>query len=126
MKVKAEKPVWCIAITFGDEENNGFVTLGGAGWESQVEWESQWSAMPVSEKGNADPAMLIADKLDVDGDLIDEKRITAETAERLLGRPLNELIAEGRAKTCFTMGQLLDSDPELAAKFRSHRTSAAS
>ncbi|BBI44186.1 hypothetical protein PSYAC_20376 [Pseudomonas syringae pv. actinidiae str. M302091] len=33
MKVKVEKPVWCIAITFGDEENNGFVTLGGAGWE---------------------------------------------------------------------------------------------
>ncbi|MGN9498476.1 hypothetical protein ACTMQ1_26485 [Pseudomonas syringae pv. aptata] len=34
MKVQAEKLVWCIAITFGDEENNGFVTLGGAGWES--------------------------------------------------------------------------------------------
>ncbi|RMR20384.1 hypothetical protein ALP90_200229 [Pseudomonas amygdali pv. ulmi] len=34
MKVKVEKPVWCIAITFGDEENNGFVTLGGAGWPS--------------------------------------------------------------------------------------------
>ncbi|WP_158663735.1 hypothetical protein [Pseudomonas syringae] len=28
MNVKAVKPVWCIAITFGDEENNGFVTLG--------------------------------------------------------------------------------------------------
>ncbi|MBM5459074.1 hypothetical protein H8F21_16010 [Pseudomonas sp. P66] len=126
MKSKVEKQVWCIAITFVDEENNGFVTLGGAGWESQVEWEAQWSAMPVAELGNADPAMLIADKLDVGGDLIDEKRISADTAERLLGRPLDELIAEGRAKTPFTMGQLLDRDPELAAKFRSHRKPAAS
>ncbi|MDH4602425.1 hypothetical protein [Pseudomonas syringae] len=125
MKASVENPVWCIAITFGDEENNGFVTLGGAGWQSQVEWESQWSALPVSELGDADPAMLIADKLDVDGDLIDEKRITAETAERLLGRPLEQMIAEGREKTHFTIGQLLDSDPALAAKFRGSRTQSA-
>jgi len=58
--------------------------------------------------------------------MIDEKRITAETAERLLGRPLAELIAEGRAKTPFTMGQLLERDPELAAKFRSRKPAVES
>lgn len=116
-----KKPVWCIAITFADEENNGFVTLGGAGWETQAEWEQHWQDIFVAPMGDADPANLIVDKLDQDGDMIDEKRITAGTAERLLGRPLAELIAEGRAKTPFTMGQLLERDPELAAKFRSRK-----
>jgi len=120
------KPSWCIAITFADEENNGFVTLGGAGWATQTEWEQQWQDIFVSPLGDADPSTLFADKLDQDGDQIDEKRVTAETVERLLGRPLSELIAEGRAKTPFTMAQLLESDPELAAQFRSRGTPAAS
>ncbi|WP_257605306.1 hypothetical protein [Pseudomonas sp. UMAB-40] len=107
-----------IAITFADEENNGFVILGGAGWEDAAEWEAQWSNMPVSPLGDDDPANLIADKLDHDGDLIDEKRITAETAEHYLRRPLAELIAEGRAKTTFTLGQMKAQNPEFAAKFR--------
>lgn len=114
-----KKPSWCAAIIFGVEENNGFITLGGSGWESQGEWEQQWQDIFVSPMGDADLAMLIADKLDQNGDLIDEKRITAETAERLLGHPLAELIAEGRAKTPFTLGQWLKRDPALAVKFRS-------
>ncbi|HBO8163347.1 hypothetical protein FA101_20665 [Pseudomonas aeruginosa] len=117
MTSKEKKTAWCIAITFADEENNGFVTLGGAGWESQTEWESQWAQLPESPLGEQDPANLIADKLDQDGDRIDEKFITAETAEYLLGRPLAELIAEGRANTPFTLRQALERDPELAAEF---------
>lgn len=116
-----KKPSWCIAITFADEENNGFVTLGSAGWETQAEWEQQWQDIRVSPLGDEDPSTLFADKLDLDGDQIDEKRVTAETVEHLLGRPLDELIAEGRAKTPFTMAQLLERDPELAARFRGHR-----
>ena len=121
-----KKPSWCIAITFADEENNGFVTLGGAGWETQTEWEQQWQDIFVSPLGDVDPSTLFADKIDQDGDQIDEKRVTAETVERLLGRPLDELIAEGRAKTPFTMAQVLERDPELAARFRSFRSPAAS
>lgn len=116
---KRSKPqIWAIAITFADEENNGFVSLGGAGWADEAEWEAQWENMPVSPLGDEDPANLIADKLDHDGDLIDEKRITAETAEHYFGRPLAELIAEGRANTTFTLGQMKAQNPEFAAKFR--------
>jgi hypothetical protein len=124
MTSKEKASVWCIAITFADEENNGFVTLGGAGWESQAEWESRWAQMPVSPLGVHDPANLIADKLDQGGDQVDEKFITAETAEYLLGRPLAELIAEGRAKTPFTMRQVLERHPELAAEFPRLKASA--
>ncbi|HFZ2532989.1 TPA: hypothetical protein ACIJ22_003443 [Pseudomonas aeruginosa] len=117
MKPKEKTPVWCIAITFADEENNGFVTLGGAGFESQAEWEAQWAQVPVSPLGNQEPTKLILDKLDRDGDRIDEKLITAETAECLLGRPLAELIDEGRANTPFTVRQAMERNPELAAAF---------
>lgn len=119
MKSIEKTPVWCIAFTFADEENNGFVTLGGAGWESQAGWEAQWAALPVASLGNDDPANLIADKLDQAGDLIIDKRVAAETVERLLGRPLGELIAEGRARTPLTISQALERHPELAAKFPS-------
>lgn len=121
-----KKPSWCIAITFADEENNEFVTIGGAGWETQVEWEQQWQDIRVSPLGDADPSTLFADKLDLDGDQIDEKRVSAETVEHLLGRPLDVLIAEGQAKTPFTMAQLLERDPEPAARFRGRRAPAES
>ncbi|HHL3045707.1 TPA: hypothetical protein ACQ49P_005744 [Pseudomonas aeruginosa] len=117
MTSEEKAPVWGIAITFADEENNGFVTLGGAGWESKSEWEARWVQVRVSPLGDQDPANLIADKLDRDGDRVDEKFITAETAEYLLGRPLVELIAEGRANTPFTLRQVLECDPKLAAQF---------
>lgn len=116
-----ENPTWAIAITFCDEENNGFVTLGGAAWETQEEWQRQWSAIPVSPHGSDDPARLIADKLDVEGERVDERFITTATAVQLLDRPLDELIAEARANTAFTLGQLLERDPELAAKFSTAR-----
>ncbi|WP_153785371.1 hypothetical protein [Pseudomonas sp. EMN2] len=118
-------PMWCIALTFADEENNGFVTLGGAGWESQAEWESQWAALPLSALGDEDPANLIADKLDLAGEIIADKRVTAETVERLLGRPLAELIEKGRANTPFILGQALERDPELAAQFHAAGPTAA-
>lgn len=117
MTSKDKAPVWCIAITFADEENNGFVTLGGAGWESQALWEARWAQVPVSPLGDKDPSNLIADKLDQSGDQVDEKFITAETAEYLLGRPLAELIAEGQANTPFTLRQVMERHPELAAEF---------
>ncbi len=105
--MKAKNQTWCIAITFCDEQNNGFVTLGGAGWHDQDEWDRQWDAIPESPLGADDPAMLIADKIDDSDDRVGERFITAETAERLLDKPLADLIAEGRANTTFTVGQML-------------------
>lgn len=115
--MSTEQPTWAIAITFCDEANNGFVTLGGAAWNDPQEWNRQWSAIPASPRGSNDPSMLVADKIDESDDQVDEKFITSETAEQLLGRPLDELIAEGRARTPFTLGQLFQQEPELAAEF---------
>lgn len=119
--MQSEKPMWAIAITLCDAEKNGFVTLGGAGWHDRDEWNRQWAAIPESPLGADDPAMLTADKIDDADDRVDERFITAETAERLLGRPLVELVAEGRANTAFTLDQLLERQPELSTQFASAR-----
>lgn len=119
--MKSEEPMWTVAITFCDVEQNGFVTLGGAGWQDRDEWSRQWAAIPASSLGADDPAMLMADKIDDSDDRVEERFITAETAERLLGRPIAELISEGRANTTFTLGQVLERHPELAAQFASVR-----
>ena len=124
--MNTKQPTYAIAITFCDEENNGFVNLGGAGWDKPDEWHRQWEAIPASPLGKDDPAMLMADKLNEAGDIDGEKFITVETAEMLLGKPLDVLISEGRANTAFTLGQLLEREPELAADFAMARQSSCS
>ncbi|MHC8403371.1 hypothetical protein ACYZTX_29050 [Pseudomonas sp. MDT1-17] len=98
MSAKTPTSRWCIAITFGDEENNGFVTLGGAACNTQVEWEQHWQAILVSPLSSDDPAMLVANKFDQDGERVEEQRISAATAERMLGRPLAELLKRAQRK----------------------------
>ncbi|MHC8346701.1 hypothetical protein [Pseudomonas sp. RT6P73] len=101
MAAKGPKPSWCITITFGDEENNGFVTLGGAACDTQTEWEQHWQTILASPQGFDDPSMLVASKFDQDGERLEEQRISAATAQRLLGRPLAELLKRAERKRHF-------------------------
>lgn len=101
----SEKPVWCLQVTFCDEENNGFVILGGAGWKTQAELEAAWNDIPEAPGGWSNPDCLCVDKLDLGDDILMERPITASIAEFLLGKPIKELIEEARAKTCFTWGE---------------------
>ena len=91
-----------LRITFCDTESNGFVTLGGAGFDTESEWQQQWDSIPGADLGYADPAKLTLDKLDSAGDMVDERPITGSIAEALLGEPLETLISRGRAATMFT------------------------
>jgi hypothetical protein len=95
-----------IKIVFCDEENNGFVILGGVAFETKSAWNSAWESIPQAGDGWDDKDALCADKLNDNQDHVDERPITASTAERLLGKPIATLIAEGRATTIFTPGQL--------------------
>ncbi|MEK8034203.1 hypothetical protein AACH06_25535 [Ideonella sp. DXS29W] len=94
-----------LRVTFCDSENNGFVTLGGAGFDTASEWEQQWDTIPAADLGYDDPGKLILDKIDQRGDLVEERPITRAIAEALLGEPLETLIERGRASTAFTWGQ---------------------
>ncbi len=98
-------PCFALRVTFCDSVNNGFVSLGGAGFDSESEWQAHWNSVPGADRGYDDPDKLTLDKLDQQGDIVDERPISRAVAESLLGDSLDVLIEQGRARTCFTYGQ---------------------
>ena len=94
-----------LRVTFCDSENNGFVTLGGAGFETESEWQQQWDTIPAADLGYDDPWKLTLDKIDKAGEMLDERPIARPMVEELLGESLEALIARGRSSTAFTWGQ---------------------
>jgi hypothetical protein len=104
-----------LRVSFCDSAHNAFVTLGGAGFDSQAEWQAQWDSIPGADLGYDDPWKLTLDKLDAAGDLVDERPISRPVAERLMGEPLEDLIARGRAATCFTWAQAKAAIEAMAA-----------
>jgi hypothetical protein len=86
-----EETTYSIAITYRDDENNTFVELGGAAWETRQEWNAAWDNIPVAQD---DSACCIADKRDDDWDIVDDKIVDRETVEVLLGKPISQLIQE--------------------------------
>jgi hypothetical protein len=81
----------CIAITFCDDANNRFVTLGGAGFLTEEAWELAWNSIPTAD---TDPIHCIADKLNENGDIVEDRPVSRETVETLLGKPIQQLIEE--------------------------------
>lgn len=110
-----EKCAGYIQLTFRDDQNNGLVTLGGIGLMSEAEVQRYWEDIPRFEGETA----FIADRLDGEHSIIDDRLVSAETCEKYLGKPIAELIDEGRAKTCFTLGDSKKKNPELASNYPS-------
>ena len=82
-----------VQLTFFDDTTGEAVPIGGAGFLSRAEEDAAWSAIEVFDGQSS----FQADRMDAVGDIVDDKTISAETCERLMGRPIAELIAEGRA-----------------------------
>lgn len=94
-----DKPAsWCIQIVYCDTKENRFLTLGGACWLTEAEWEVHWASIPESPFGSEDPAMLVADKLDDEDTIVADRYITAETASILMGKSVDDLIAEAHLR----------------------------
>lgn len=108
-----EKCAGYIQLTFRDDANNGFVTLGGIGLLTQAEVKAYWADVPKFEGESA----FIADLMDVEQDIVDDRVISAETCERYLGKSIDVLIAEGREKTCFTLAEVPKKRPDLVPRF---------
>lgn len=83
---------YSIAITYGDEENNQLLTLGGAAWCSQREWNNEWDRIPA----NGGQSRYIADKVDEDDDIVDDRYVDRETVEALLSESIEQLIEKAR------------------------------
>lgn len=83
-----------IQLVFFDTASNEVTHLGGAGFITPEEDTAAWANIPAfSGQSN-----FMADRLDANYDIIDDKPVSAETCERLMGQPIEQLIAEGRRK----------------------------
>jgi hypothetical protein len=98
---------WCIKLVFCDQENNGFVMLGGLVFDTKTAWERAWASIPRAQHGWGNQDALCANKLDA-FDQVDERPITAGIAVRMLGKPLATLIKEGREKSNCTLQQSVE------------------
>lgn len=91
-----------IQLVFFDDASGEVVTIGGAGFVTKDEDDAAWADIPVFPGESS----FMADRLDADEDIIDDKAVSAETCERLTGRPIAQLIAEGRAKLATQLSEL--------------------
>lgn len=108
MTQREQKP-WRIQIIFCDEKNHGFVTLGSVGWQTQEDWEFVWGSLPCAPHGWSSHDHLCAEQLSPGGGHVNELPITADIAERLLGKPINALIDEARANSVFAWNEYAKS-----------------
>ncbi|MEY2117320.1 hypothetical protein [Rhodanobacter sp. FW106-PBR-R2A-1-13] len=94
-KSDSEQPcVGYIRLVFFDDAANEAVTLGGAGFVTLAEDGAAWENV----RPFAGATSFQADRLNAERDIIDERAVSAETCEQLMGRPIATLIREGRAR----------------------------
>lgn len=102
MKTNKEQCVGFIQLTFFDDITGEAVTLGGAGFVNKKEDDTAWANVPAFPG----QSRFMADRLDANRDIVDDKPISAETCERLMGKPIAQLIAEGRTKLTAELAEL--------------------
>lgn len=101
-----------IRLTFVDDLKEGFTKIGAAAWLTKDEQAHHWASIPVLASG--DDSDFIAELIDDDGwTIAEEKRVSAENCEALMGESIQLLIEAGRKNTCYTLGDLLSKHPEL-------------
>lgn len=95
MQTKTEKKsAGYISLVFFDDKSGEAVTIGGAGFLTDAEFDAAWTNVPTF----AGKSNFQADRLDAQGDIVDEKTVDVVTCETLTGKSITTLIAEGRAK----------------------------
>ena len=104
-----------IRLIFADDSMNGVTPIGGAAWTTQEEQLKAWAAIPALAKPH--DSSFLAELLDENDEIVDDMHVSAETCARLMGKPIDEFISEGRKKTAYTVEQLFQRNPELRVSF---------
>ncbi len=89
-----EKCVGYIQLVYLDQSSGEVITVGGAGFLTKDEDDAAWGNIPT----HPEETDFMADRMDADRNIVDDKWVSAQTCERLMGAPIAQLIAEGRAK----------------------------
>ena len=105
-----------IRLIFADDSKGGITVVGAAAWHSQQEQKNAWAAVP--KLNGAHDTSFFAELLDPADEVLEDMPVTAETCERLMGKPIQVLIDEGRAKSCYTVADFLTKYPELKTTFK--------
>lgn len=86
-----------IVLTMSDHESEEFISLAAFEWQERSAFEAAWASVPEAINPGPDaPAAYLADRHGPDGH-VDDRYVTSEWIEEITGRPLAEMIAEGRA-----------------------------
>ena len=99
-----ESCVGYIQVGFSDEVSGEFICLAGIGCVTTDELEREWSNIPALAA--QDESRFIADMLDASGDVMQDRRVSAETIEALTGRSVADLIVDGRRRLAAELEQL--------------------
>lgn len=94
MNTNDQQCVGSIRLVYADTASNQVITLGGAGFITREEDDAAWANVPAFTGATN----LVADRLDANGDIVDDKPVSVETCEALMDAPIQQLIAAGRAK----------------------------
>lgn len=110
------EPIHSIRLIFADDQKQGVTPIGGAAWLTKEEQAKAWATLPKLHEQH--DTSFFAELLDADdSDVLEDMPVSAETCERLMGKPIAELIAAGRAKTDYTVADFFKRRPELRASF---------
>jgi hypothetical protein len=102
MNTNDQKCVGYIQLVYADTASNQIITLGGAGFITRTEDDAAWADV-LAFDGQTN---LMADRMDANYDILDDKPVSVETCERLMGKPIDQLIAAGRAKLAVELAQV--------------------
>jgi hypothetical protein len=96
-----------IEIAFADRRDNRMIIVGAAAWETMAEQELRFAELP--ELPDSD---FIADFYDEDGLITKDKGVSAQTVATVMGRPIEDLIEEGRRRENELGKQRLNQEQE--------------
>lgn len=105
MGIETQPRIGYIELQFFDTSANQVVSIGGAGFDTVAADNAAWADIERFEGESA----FMADRLNAEHDIVDDKPVSAETCERLMGRPIAQLIANGRAKLKADLAALKES-----------------
>jgi hypothetical protein len=107
--------MFCIELIFADPAKNAFTDIGSLKWGNRpgqlAKWETIAPLLPD------DQSCFAAILLDADGGELEEKMVSYETVEKLMALPIQKLIDDGRKKTCYSLEDVFNKNPENRTKF---------
>jgi hypothetical protein len=92
-RIESGECVGYIQLVFFDHTQGEVVVIGGAGFATRQADDAAWEDIPEFSGETS----FMADRLDAQRDIVEDKPVSVETCERLMGKSIAQLIADGRA-----------------------------